>query len=170
MRRALALAAAAALTGCGGSPPADQAADLVPGDALLYVHLSTDPDREQDREVLRRLRKLPAFAPVDAALTKARPWLGDEAAFAVTPRGTVAILAVRDQDAARAALPDARFFGRFARVGDGRQRRGAVRRGRLREGRARAATASPTSTPPPAPPGCSRRRCASSAGARPSPT
>ncbi len=119
MRRALALVAVAVLAGCGGSPPADRAADLVPGDALLYVHLSTDPDREQDRDLLARLRRLPAFAPVDDALTRARPWLGDEVAFAVTPRGTVAILAVRDEAAARRALPEARFFGRFARVGTG---------------------------------------------------
>lgn len=53
------------------------------------------------------------------ALTRARPWLGNEAAFAVTPRGTVAILAVTDRAAARKALPQARFFGRFARVGTG---------------------------------------------------
>lgn len=119
LKAEIVLLALAVVAGCGGSPPADEAADLVPGDALLYVHVSTDPDRDEDRELLRRLRKLPAFQPADAALERARPWLGDEAAFAVTPRGTVAILAVRDKAAAREALPEARFFGRYLRVGTG---------------------------------------------------
>jgi hypothetical protein len=79
----------------GPAPPADRALRLVPADALLYVHLSTDPDREPDRRLLGRLAKLPAFAPLKKRLDAARPWLGDEAAYVVTPRGTALLLAVR---------------------------------------------------------------------------
>ncbi len=127
--------------GSGEAPPATGAAQLVPGNALLYLHVSTDPSRPAVRRALvlsRRLTDSPllfaavttrldallggsAAAPIDFS-TDVRPWLGNEAALAVldTPgvsAGTLVVLDVRDREAARrflarvGAQPDGRFRG-----------------------------------------------------------
>lgn len=94
-------------------PPAEAAVRLVPAEALAYVHLSTDPDRAQDREFLRRLGTFPAVRALRDRLTAGvgrdfdlvrdvRPWLGDEAAIALLDSGdraanTLVLLRVRDR-------------------------------------------------------------------------
>lgn len=144
---ALALLAVAAVVlavvlalGSGEAPPATGAAELVPANALLYVHLSTDSSRPAVQRALALSRRLPGSAPllagvgdrIDAILSGSstpgfsfasdvRPWLGKEAALAVlnTPgssAGTLVVLDVRDQRAAR------RFLSRVGARPDGRYR------------------------------------------------
>jgi hypothetical protein len=140
---AVALAAVAALVfgllrGSGGAAPPDEAARLVPADALVYVHLSTDPDRDSDDELLKRLGRLPSFARARTLIEEAvktqggldlrrdvRPWLGDEAAFALLASGgTVApsllLLAAKDEGKAKAALE------RISRGGTAGEHRGVA--------------------------------------------
>jgi len=79
------------------------------------VHLSTDAGRENDDELIDRLERFPAYGKVRDLVKQAvsrqggldlrrdvRPWLGDEAAFALLPSsGTVApsllLLSVADE-------------------------------------------------------------------------
>lgn len=101
-------------------PPATGAARVVPSDALLYVHVSTDPGRGPVKQALAVARRLPDFPfgeavvldRLDAILTGAsgrsvdfstqvRPWLGREAAFALlntttSTAGSLIVLDVRD--------------------------------------------------------------------------
>src|SRR5688572_17907468 len=115
---ALALVAAAvlALRACGGGetgpPPAADAARMVPADALVYVHLSTDASRPAVARALDLAGRFPSFPRArDAALRRlsqagaglsfqrdVRPWLGDEAALALlnTPGATAGSLIVLD--------------------------------------------------------------------------
>ncbi len=137
----IAVALVLALGGSGEAPPATGAAEIVPGNALLYLHVSTDPSRPAVRRALTLSQRLPgspllfaavttrldallggsANAPVDFS-TDVRPWLGNEAALAVldTPgvsAGTLVVLDVRDHSAARrfltrvGAQPDGSFRG-----------------------------------------------------------
>jgi hypothetical protein len=108
-------------------PPDDQAAALVPADALAYINLSLDRGRPAVRRSLALARRLPALAafadtartrlaatisPTPSALALAagvREWLGDEAAFAVlntpgTVAGSLLFAASRDRSRARAFL------------------------------------------------------------------
>jgi hypothetical protein len=111
---ALAIALLVVLLTSGTAAPATRADALVPADAVLYVHVSTDPDRELDRRLVERLRAFPALSDVAGAYDRARPWLGDEAAFVVTPVGSATLLAVRDgRKAAEGAL-----VGGFSVIGD----------------------------------------------------
>lgn len=107
-------------------PPATDAARLVPAGALAYLHVSTDEDRAGVRRALALLGRFPAQATLRRQLTgllrpgddeapldvgrDVAPWLGDEAALAITwGRGTTAgslmLLAVAEDD-----LADARAF------------------------------------------------------------
>ena len=113
----------------GGSsepPPATGAAALVPSDALLYVHLSTDPARPEVRRVVRLLDGLPDHGDALLALVQRivdvvggstgtdyradiRPWLGREAAFALLnttggSAGSITILDVRNRSHALAFI------------------------------------------------------------------
>ncbi|MGI8622078.1 MAG: DUF3352 domain-containing protein [Solirubrobacteraceae bacterium] len=110
-------AVALALVLRGPAPPADRADTFVPADAVVYVHLSTDPGRDLDAELLARLGRFPAFAALRARAQRAagapgtfdlkrdvRSWLGSEAAFAATARGTMAVLAVADEARAQGVL------------------------------------------------------------------
>jgi hypothetical protein len=98
-----------------GTPaPAARIDALVPADALLYVHVSTDPEREQDRRLIARARRLPALAPAVRAYEDARPWLGDEAALVVTPRGSAVIADVGN----RAKAPRGTYVRGFLVLGD----------------------------------------------------
>ncbi len=101
-------------------PPPDDAASLVPADALAYVHVDTDASSDQYRQATAILARLPVLssqigerllAQVPAVggsaprLTKdVRPWLGDEAALALLPAPgapqEVELLAVADQERA----------------------------------------------------------------------
>jgi hypothetical protein len=128
--------------GPGEPPPATGAAELVPANALLYLHVSTDPSRPAVRRALALSQRLPASPLLFAAITarlgavltgssgtsvsfaaEVRPWLGREAALAVldTPSssaGSLVVLDVRNRAAARRFLADvgARPDGVYRRV------------------------------------------------------
>jgi hypothetical protein len=123
------------------APPATGAAALVPSDALLYVHVSTDRTRPAVRRAQALLRRLPAFSafaaslgarfmsPLEAGAAGApgwpsgiKPWLGKEAAFAVlntqgSSAGTLVVISVRHMARAReflrarGAIPDGTYDG-----------------------------------------------------------
>lgn len=106
--------------GGGGSSPsiADRAAALVPADALVYVHVSTDGDRGAVQAAERLAGSFDGYERLrDGILDRlsvggggrgaVRPWLGDEAALALLgPRGQTAgslvLLSVRDRGRAEA--------------------------------------------------------------------
>jgi hypothetical protein len=115
---------AVALRGCEeDEPPRTGAARLMPRDALVYLHLSTDGDRaavqraselldgfglwrRQRDAVLQRLAGTEQPVDVDRDIA---PWLGDEAAVALVDAGTgtagsVVAVAVNDEDRARQFL------------------------------------------------------------------
>lgn len=105
-----------------GRPAAERAAALVPDDALVYVHVSTDGARAPVGRLVELVRRLDAADAVagtvggllaggdgvDAAALErdVLPWLGDEAALALLPAGgttagSLLLLAVADEPAAR---------------------------------------------------------------------
>src|SRR4029450_10025707 len=109
--------------GSEDKPPPNASARVVPADALLYVHLSTDPDREAVQRALDlagrfpsspRLRnsilgRLSAAASGVSFQRDVRPWLGDEAALALlnapgATAGSLVILAVSDRRKAEGFL------------------------------------------------------------------
>ncbi len=117
------------ITLIGPSPPADRADGLVPADVRVYVHLSTDPERDRDARVLELLQRFPAVTALrrraEAAVgafdfkRDVRSWLGKEAAIAATPRGTLLVLAVEKEPTAQGVLTrvaGARPAGRHAGV------------------------------------------------------
>jgi hypothetical protein len=113
-------------TGPAQPGPATGAAALIPGDALLYLHVSTDRGRLAVRRGLSVAERFPDFPLAETALvsrvsriitggasssldfgSQVLPWLGREAAFALlnTPTstaGTLLVLAVRDRARASA--------------------------------------------------------------------
>jgi hypothetical protein len=123
----VALAVALSL-GSGEPPPATGAAQLVPADALLYLHVSTDPSRPAVQRALALSHHLGGAGMLavgvgnrlDAMLSgtdggglsyaaDVRPWLGREAALAVldTPgssAGSLLVLGVRSRALARRFL------------------------------------------------------------------
>lgn len=112
--------------GSGEPAPATGAAALVPSDALIYVHLSTDPRRPAVRRAQALLAHLPDHGAALTGLAQRliavvggssatnyqrdiRPWLGREAAFALlttggSTAGSVLVLDVRDRRRAAAFL------------------------------------------------------------------
>lgn len=117
----------AVVRSCGGgaasAPPATGAARLVPADALVYVHLSTDGSRDAVKRALALAGRFPSFPRLrDSALARisragtglsfqrdVRPWLGREAALALlnTPgvtAGSLVVLDVADRRKAEAFL------------------------------------------------------------------
>lgn len=118
---AVAAVAVAVSLGSTEAPPATGAAELVPGNALLYVHASTDLSRPAVRQAVALGRRFPGAGLVFAAVTDrldamvsgsggrgvsfardVRPWLGREAALAVldtsgASAGSVVVLDVRDR-------------------------------------------------------------------------
>ena len=104
-------------------PPAADTAKLVPASALVYVHLSTDADRDATTQALALAQRFPGWAGLrDAAVRQLvaagrgganageiRPFLGDEAALALTDRGmevagSLVMLEVTDAAAANRYL------------------------------------------------------------------
>lgn len=85
------------LPGADGCPPEDDAAAIVPGDSLLYVHVNTETGSDQYQNAAELARRLPTLASqLVAGLPGAagagidyerdvRPWLGGEAAVALIP-------------------------------------------------------------------------------------
>ena len=108
----------ASLAGGKDEPRDDEAARLVPRNALVYGHATVEPNSDQWRfagEVVRKLptlrrlreRALRSLSGGDRALdfdTAVRPWIGDEAAIALLPDGRRAssLILVRVADQARA--------------------------------------------------------------------
>jgi Protein of unknown function (DUF3352) len=103
----------------GEQPPATGAVRLVPADALVYIHLSTDTGRPAVKRALALARRFPDY-PLAANLvstragaivgggrsvdfgTDIRPWLGKEAAFALlntstSTAGSLIVLDVRNR-------------------------------------------------------------------------
>lgn len=106
--------AGAVAASLGGNGPARGAAQLVPANALLYVHVSTDGSRPAVRQALDVARRLSGYPALAAGLERRlgalvgdspargwaaiRPWLGQEAAFAAlnTTSSTAGSLIVLD--------------------------------------------------------------------------
>lgn len=102
-------------------PPPDDAAGLVPDDALAYVHLDTDPESEPYQDAAGLLRQVPALSgqvverlldqlpaaggSVTRFANDVRPWLGDELALALLPAAgrpqEIELLSVGDQKGAQ---------------------------------------------------------------------
>jgi hypothetical protein len=136
------------LTSSSVEPPATGAARVVPGDALAYIHVSTDPSRPAVRSALGVARRFPTFpllsALVDTRLAEIagggskvgyssdiRPWLGKEAAIAFvgtqsSTAGSEIVLDVRRRPAAQ------RFLSRAGAAPAGTY--GGVKLFRLRSG------------------------------------
>jgi hypothetical protein len=113
--------------------PADKAAQLVPANALLYVHASTAPGRESDQRLLALAERFSTFRALRDRAIRAvggldpsrdiRPWLGDEAAFALLPSDgpqpdPLLVAAVRDRPKAEALLERVRARGAGAAFSD----------------------------------------------------
>jgi len=130
-RRALAATALAVLAAVGillvgrsGNPPiATGAARLVPADALVYVHLSTDPRRAAVRRAVKLAGRFPSFGrlrdsilrrlSVNGDASEMAHWLGPEAALALldtsgTIAGSLVVIGVRDEEGARRFLAEGR--------------------------------------------------------------
>jgi hypothetical protein len=112
----------------GEPAPASGAVALVPGDALLYVHVSTDTSRPAVQRALAMAERFPDFplgvAAIETRLARilsggtsstldfgsqVRPWLGKEAALALlntttSTAGTLVVLDVRNHARARAFI------------------------------------------------------------------
>ena len=112
--------AAVVLVGRGGkddAPPASAAAQLVPADALVYVHVSTDTSRPAVKRAQALAAKFPSYERLrDGILRRLAvngrgggnigDWLGDEASLALLPgdgqtAGSLVVVRVRDEQAAR---------------------------------------------------------------------
>lgn len=109
-----------ALPGGDECAPADDAATLVPADAVAYVHVALDPESEQYRNAETLLESLPTISeeligralegvpgpdggPVDFAEDIA-PWFGEEAAVALLPgSGALEEVVLLQEDDAQAA-------------------------------------------------------------------
>ena len=119
------LVVASLVEGSGEGEPRDRAAQLVPADALLYVHARVEPGSEQWARAGEIVRRLPALRRLrDRALeslsrerrrlnfeTQVRPWIGDEAALALLREGrratSLILLRVADEPLARRFLEGA---------------------------------------------------------------
>jgi hypothetical protein len=104
---------ATVIIGGGTRGPATGAAAIVPGDALAYVHVSTDRGRPEVNQALKIAQRFPSLSLAGAALLT-RAGLGNtptrpnrEAAFAQLQTGPLTVLDVRDPTAARKALINA---------------------------------------------------------------
>src|SRR5947209_1871462 len=54
--------------GAGQSPPASGAAAVVPGDALAYIHVSTDPARVADHHASALAQRFPDYSLASVAV------------------------------------------------------------------------------------------------------
>ncbi len=117
------LALASVLQGADDGSPSDDAVRLVPGTAVVYVHLNSDRDSSQWKNGARLMGRFPLLVrernrllrsltgrgvPLDFE-REVEPWLGDEAALALIPdrRATahsLILLRVSDKDLARSFL------------------------------------------------------------------
>ncbi len=139
--------------GAGEPPPATGAAALVPADALVYVHLSTDSGRPAVGRAARLAARIPGSSLLLSGLsarlgailsgaglaagfdftTEVRPWLGKEAAFALlntqsTTAGSLILLDVSNRKRAQSFLDSsgAQPVREYRGVTELRYRRGTV--------------------------------------------
>ncbi len=125
-------------SGSGAAPPATGAAALVPGDALVYLHVSIDKRRPAVAAALRLSRRFPTYPLIEAGVINRldaivsgggsvdfardiRPWLGNEAALALlntssTTAGSELVLDVAQTSSARS------FVTRMGATADGAYR------------------------------------------------
>ncbi|HWI72060.1 MAG TPA: DUF3352 domain-containing protein, partial [Baekduia sp.] len=87
--------------GGGGSsgtskPPASAAAQLVPADALVYVHLSTDPDRAQTRSAAKLAASFPSWKALRDGIVARLQAPGCDAAGKALKTADEAALAIFD--------------------------------------------------------------------------
>jgi Protein of unknown function (DUF3352) len=124
---ALAIVVTVVLSGAGAAaPPAIGAASVVPADALVYVHVSTDQGRAPVTQTVALDRRLPGFYSLTTSVVDrldailgggatlnyardVRPWIGKEAALALldttsSSAGSLIVLDVRDRGRAQALL------------------------------------------------------------------
>lgn len=111
-------AAALLLVGRGGADnaPATGAARLVPANALVYVHVSTDTGRPAVRRAQTLAGRFPSYGRLRDSIIRrlsvsgrggdVSDWLGDEASIALLPgtgqtAGSLVVVQVRDEGAAR---------------------------------------------------------------------
>jgi hypothetical protein len=133
------LAVVAVVLASGGgssSPPADDAARLVPADALVYVHLSTDTGRDATARALKLAKRFPSFGRLRSALLRRLDdpncgsglgkQDGDEAALALlnSQTGTAGSLVIVDTGKEHKAGPirscglvSQAYIGRFLVIG-----------------------------------------------------
>ena len=135
---ALAAVAFAALALGGESEPKDEAARFVPRDALLYLHLASGREGDQQERAAKLARDLPSIAALRDELigrvavtggdfdfqADVRPWLGDEAAVALSGTNagdarSLLVLKVGDEKAARAFATRVTDGGTAAQLKDG---------------------------------------------------
>ena len=116
----LAIVAGVVVATNGGAGPAiaDEAATLVPSDALVYVHVSTDRDRAAVRDAQKLGDRFPSYERLEARVLDqlavagdVRSWLGDEMALALTAgkggtAGSLVLLSIGDQDKAKAFVEE----------------------------------------------------------------
>ena len=99
-----------------GPPPPAAAAKLVPANALVYVNVAIDGDREVTRRALTVAGKFPGYAAQRDAIVKrltapgakgnVRTWAGNEAALALLPGDgstaqSLVLVQVHDEDGAK---------------------------------------------------------------------
>ena len=128
----------------GPQPPATGAAALVPGDALAYIHVSTDRGRPEVKQALSIAARFPHFRLLSDSLSgrltaiasggsrsdfagDIRPWLGKEAALALlnttsSSAGSLIVLDVKRRLLAQA------FLARSGAKPDGAYRRTSLLR------------------------------------------
>jgi hypothetical protein len=107
-----------ATSGGSGPPIADRAATLVPANALVYVHLSTDTDRAAVKDAQKLSGRFSSYQRLEeqmldrlAVSGDVRAWLGDEMALALTAgsggtAGSLVLLSVGDEAKAKAFLAE----------------------------------------------------------------
>jgi hypothetical protein len=127
---------AAASGGGSSGPPPDEAAKLVPSTALVYVHLSTDTDRDATKIALKLAQRFPSFDRLRNALvrrlqdprcgTDLRDLRGKEAALALldTQTGVAGSLVLVDTGKEHEAAAtkgcgavSQTYIGRFLAIG-----------------------------------------------------
>jgi hypothetical protein len=119
---AAALSVAAFLARGSDKPPASRSATLVPADALVFAHLSTDGDREAVRDALSLAKRFPSWPrlrdqalarigaqPGERGLRDLRKFVGDEAGVAFLNVGVdradlLVLLRITDESKARSYL------------------------------------------------------------------
>jgi hypothetical protein len=95
-----------ALAGGGGGdakPPASDAARLVPADALVYVHVSTDPGRAPTRDAAKVAEGFPSYASLRDGIVKRLAAPGCDVATKALKNADEAALAIFDTGASAQA-------------------------------------------------------------------